>query len=236
MSNTTYDFGTRPTTEYNGIQLSRDSYSLGLMAPLLCGHPYLAFSASSLRPFCLNHILNDIIVNNRTRIIEFGSGISTMMIGRLIKKNKLNVSLVSIDHDEQWVKKLRADFKREEIANVTLIHAPLTKCHLALNENEWYDLDKVDVATTEGSFDLVIIDGPPAWESPRQLARYPALPFIFDNLSKDSAIYLDDANRNGEQIILRTWREKFNLSFNILGGTLAVARRGRAFDTVPCKW
>src|SRR5690606_36365313 len=66
---------------------SEDILSVNFLNTLMNGYPYLPFSGSSLRPFCLNHILNDIVINNRKHIIEFGSGISTILIGRLIKKN-----------------------------------------------------------------------------------------------------------------------------------------------------
>lgn len=218
---------------FNTLKIE-DSYAIGLLNPLLGDFPFIPFTGSSLRPFCMVHMVNDIIVNNRKKIIEFGSGISTIIIGRLIKKNNLNTTLLSIEHNESWVALLNELLKKEGLSDfVKVVWAPLTQCNLALESNHWYDLDIVRKALENNSFDMVIVDGPPAWEPSKEKARYPALPFMREYLSDKASIYLDDADRAGEHSILQLWQNKFSIRFNITGRTLGYAYLGQSFFTEP---
>ena len=56
----------------------------------------------SLRPFVLVSLLNEIIINKRNTIIEFGAGISTIMPGRLSKMNNLSTVIVSVKENFNW--------------------------------------------------------------------------------------------------------------------------------------
>jgi len=213
---------------------SEDNYALSLLQPLINDYPYLPFTGSSLRPFCLAHMINDIVVNNRKKIIEFGSGISTIMIGRLIKKNNLNATLLSIEHDEKWINTLTQILKNEQIDDIIEVkHSSLKPCKLALEDNEWYDLKTLKDYTKAKKFDMVIIDGPPAWEAGKSTARYPAVDFISNKLSKNFSIYLDDAIRAGEQEIIKRWEADYGIRFKISGKTLAYYYGGNAFTTEP---
>jgi len=214
-----------------------DTYALNLLQPLINGYPFLPFSGSSLRPFCLTHILNDIMVNQRKNIIEFGSGISTIIIGRLIKKNCLDAELLSVEHDENWVGTLKEILKNEKVDDVIkVIYAPLKKCKIAIDNNEWYSIDVLNKATKNKKFDMVIVDGPPAWEKPKAIARYPAVPFISNKLTDKFSIYLDDAVRMGEQAVLRMWEAEYGVKFNIAGKTLAYYYAGGSNFTEPLSY
>jgi hypothetical protein len=211
-----------------------DTYALNLLNPLLGDFPFVPFTGASLRPFCLLHIINDIVINKRKNIIEFGAGISTIVIGRLIRKNKLNVKLLSIEHNAGWAKLLEELLKSEGLENcIKVVHAPLKECNLAMDYNEWYDLSVLKTEMIGSPFDMVIVDGPPAWEPSKEKSRYPALPFMRDFLSEKSSIYLDDADRAGEQSILQLWGNKYSIKFNIAGQTLGYAYLGESFYTQP---
>jgi hypothetical protein len=73
-----------------------------LIQDLLKFPEYFPTTSSSLRFHTLATILNDIIINKRESIIEFGAGISTLAIANLFKKNSLNYSLVSVEDDLNW--------------------------------------------------------------------------------------------------------------------------------------
>lgn len=211
-----------------------DIYSIGLLQPLLNGFPFVPFTGASLRPFCLNHIINDVLVNNRKNIIEFGSGISSILIGRLIKNNNLNATLISIEHDLKWRNVLRGYLNTEKLEDVVeVLHLPLMNCKLSIENNDWYDIERLSDSLGDKVFDMVLIDGPPAWEASKGMARYPALPFIRDRLKKDFSIYLDDANRQGESVIIKKWEREYGINFNLAGGTLAFSYGGNAFYTQP---
>ncbi|MGI9528709.1 MAG: hypothetical protein ACR2NG_03285 [Acidimicrobiia bacterium] len=52
----------------------------------------------------------------------------------------------------------------------------------------------------------MIVDGPPGTTGP--LARYPAVPILFDRLSPSALIFLDDAYREDEQESVRRWLDE----------------------------
>lgn len=207
-----------------------DIYALSVLQPLL-QEGYLPFTISAMRPACLATILNDIIVNQRKQVLEFGSGLSTLLIGRLARKNDLTLKVVSVEHDAQWAQLLETIIKTERLDSyIEIVHAPLQPCSFAQGENKWYDQNVVDGKTHNKLFDLVIIDGPPAYEKTKQEARYPAGPYIYGKLTENAAIYLDDAEREGEQLILKKWEEEYKIGFNTIVNTLAHLHLGNAFN------
>lgn len=219
---------------YSGSHKIEDIYSLNLLQSLLTEYAFLPFTNAALRPFCLAHILNDIVVNSRQSIIEFGSGLSTILIGRLIKRNKLNARLLSVEHNQGWANVLNGIVENEGISNVIeIIHAPLEKSKLAAAGNLWYDLQVLDKKTAGKKFDMAIVDGPPAWQKGYEMARYPALAYVYDKLHEKFAVYLDDANRAGEKSVLELWQKEYGHAFTISGGTLAYFYAGESYHTEP---
>jgi predicted O-methyltransferase YrrM len=217
----------------NKVRLA-DTYSLALLHPLLSDLPFIPFTGASLRPFCLAHIINDIVINGRKHIIEFGSGVSTVVIGRLMKMSKLASTLISIEHNQAWVEVLNSLLAREDLHHhVKVIWVPLATSELTLDANKWYDTKILEEGLSSAVFDMVIVDGPPAWETGKGKARYPALPFIYDKLSERCSVYLDDAERAGEREVLALWHQRFPFRFTITGNTLAFACRGESFYTEP---
>lgn len=217
-----------------GSQVMEDTYCLGLLQPLMIGYNYLPFTVPTLRPFCLAHILNDIVVNERKSIVEFGSGVSTIMIGRLIKKNNLKTRLLTVEHDREWANVLAGIVRGEGTHDVIdITHAPLKESNLSVESNLWYDVNVLNDQTANKQFDMVIIDGPPAWQTGNEMARYPAVPYILNKLSRRFCIYLDDADRPGETSIRQIWEKDYSIEFMKAGGTLAHFTAGESFYTTP---
>ncbi len=75
-----------------------------------------------------------------------------------------------------------------------------------------------------------MVDGPPAYAAGHGLARYPALPVLYDWLAPDATLVLDDAERPGEQEVLRRWERETGLDFDRRADRagVAVARIGGA--------
>lgn len=228
------------TTErsYHSVDLKiADIYCLELIQNLLNGYPFIPFTGASLRPFCLIHMINDILINDRKDIIEFGSGISSQVLGRLIQKNKLPSRITSIEHDWSWFLKLGKLLESEDLDKIVkVVYAPLKDCMLSPDKkSDWYDLEALTAEITGKEYDMLIIDGPPAWEESRKTARYPAVPFMINRMKKNFSIYLDDANRPGEQYIIDLWQTKYSLKFTLTGKTLAYSYNGQNLFTEPLK-
>ena len=48
--------------------------------------PYLPWGAGAMRPAGLVTVCNDIVLNGRRRIVELGTGISTVLLARLYQR------------------------------------------------------------------------------------------------------------------------------------------------------
>jgi hypothetical protein len=96
----------------------------------------------------------------------------------------------------------------------------------AVNGGEWYDGDAVKRGLGETAVDLLLVDGPMAYNRELRFARYPAIPELRERLTRDATIILDDAHRKGERKIAQLWGHILGVQFEIrrLDGGIAIAR------------
>ena len=206
-----------------------------LIRDLLKFPEYLPTTSSSLRFHTLATVLNDIIINKRESIIEFGAGISTLAIANLFKKNSLNYSLISVEDDMNWFNYMKSFILKNNLQeHVNLIYAPLEKTNLALENNSWYSVKSLsENINNDLKFSLAIVDGPGAWKPEIRLSRYPAVPYLINFLADNFSIYLDDINRKGEKEILSLWQKKYSMRFEKINDTTAVFIKGKKLNTIP---
>ena len=69
-------------------------------------------------------------------------------------------------------------------------------------------------ALRDDPIDLLVVDGPPAHAASHGLARYPALPLLADRLAPGGTVVPDDAERPGQQEVLRRWERETGLGFD----------------------
>ncbi|WP_100615116.1 class I SAM-dependent methyltransferase [Confluentibacter citreus] len=217
------------------IKKSDDIYSLAILQSLLIGYPYLPLNGGALRPVCIAYILNEIIINQREHILEFGSGISTIIMARLLKKNKLNTKIITIEHNEAWAKILKKYLEDEDLLQfVSVIVVDLKEIMTSKGHVSWYDYDRLSTAIKDMKFDLIIIDGPPANNPKLKYSRLPALEKLEGNFRNDYCLILDDVNREGEQEMVRFYRRKNNnIHYSVISGTLGVFRTKSKFNPIP---
>lgn len=179
------------------IQSSRIA---NFLSPLLVNFSYLPLTDAAAGPHYYAHILNDIIINNKKNIVDIGSGISTILIARLLKINNIPASVISIDHDRNWQNIVNNILKRDGIDHyVSFITSPIIKS----NKYTWYDKKKI-VFPDNYYIDTLLVDGPIGMTS--HLARLEAVPFLKKYLSSDCyTIYLHDTDRPDEKEIVRLW-------------------------------
>lgn len=220
------------------IQRSHDDeYAMQIILKLFPKYSYLAFTPFSLNPYTIVHILNEILLNNKKQIVEFGSGISTIIIARFIQINNLDINFLSIDNNSQWsrfIKKEMCRYGCEKFVNLEVGEiAELTQPYdEEYNSKSWYNLTKVkkSIGNLQKEIDLVIVDGPSTGFS--EYARYPTIPIIKDYLSSNVTIFLDDTRRSGEKEILTKWNTLLNgeIQFEKMYG---IIRKGECFSTKP---
>lgn len=169
----------------------------------------------------LAHLIALVEERRPKRILELGSGTSTIWLGYLAQR--FGSQVVTLDHLEGYLELTRTAVNRHGLSeHVDCRLAPLEKVETDGEQYSWYalsalrDLDDVD---------LVVIDGPPAATGPK--ARYPALPNIIERLAPHASVILDDAHRQDELDIVDSWLSTFTSFEQIENGTsrLAVLER-----------
>ena len=215
--------------------LLEDSIGLLNLKPFMDNYPYIPITEKALRPICLNFIINEIFINARNNIIEFGSGISTIIIGRVLQHIQGNQKLLSFEHDKEWHEFISSKLKDEQLDDfVEILYAPLVKSDFQDLGMKWYDKSIVTNSISNyNPFDLLIVDGPPAYQKENFYSRMIALPSIVDRLSSNYCIILDDALRKGEKYAIKEWEKLYGLKFSVFFDSLAVAYKGSHFVSTP---
>jgi len=140
-------------------------------------------------------------------IVEFGSGVSTLVIAAALRRSGARYSsFISFEQNEEFrghtsrlveSHGLRADVR----------HAPLTKAP-APWEGLWYDHGPLP-----RHIDLLLVDGPPWTVHPFTRGSAESL---FSKLRIGGAVILDDAARPGERLVARRWRRNWpNFDFTL---------------------
>lgn len=189
--------------------------------------PYLPWGSGSMRPAGLVQVCNDVVLNDRRHIVELGSGVSTVVLARLLTQlgGAGRRSLVAVEHDARWRRWVVGQLTAEGVAaDVVVVEAPLRPLAGTAGLS-WYDQAAVDAAIDV--IDLLVVDGPPAFEPGHGLARLRALAVLRDRLVPGATVVLDDIERPGEQEVLRRWEDDFGLSFR------HVPETGVAMATIP---
>jgi hypothetical protein len=164
------------------------------------------------------YLIELIELNDYDLIIEFGSGISTVIIAKTLAKmapkraGKPSVEFISFDHLDPYYQQTRAQLEHASLADaVQLTLAPLQDWP-APNGNTYpyYACQPTLAALAQkhpaaGLRLLVIVDGPPAATGPH--ARYPAGPLILQYFAGAHIdILLDDYIRDDEKEIAKLWQ------------------------------
>lgn len=207
-----------------------DQLAMQVLAPL--SSTYLPWSASTMRPSGIVAVLNEIFVNRRRSVVELGSGVSTFYIGRMLRIRGGHIW--TVEHDKRWADLLDQELASEGLGDVvTVVHAPLTPVPSGWPDEKatWYEPDALREMTAGQSIDLLVVDGPPAYEEGCGHSRYPAGPFFAPMLAEDYAIILDDIDRRGEQDIMESWERELDVTFErrLANGRIGIGRPGAAF-------
>ena len=191
-----------------------DARSLQGLAPL--AGAFLPWTSSTMRPAAILAVVSEIVINQRRTIVECGSGNSTVFVARVLAQHEIDGHVHSLDHDGDWAALTARAIGREQLERfATVTHAPLV--------DGWYDRTRVPACS---DIDLLVIDGPPAYERGLEMAREPALDFFWDRLAPGATIILDDASRDAERQVMAAWQNRHRVRFRLQPGGHAVARVG----------
>ena len=145
-------------------------------------------------------------------IFEFGSGLSTLFLSRLQQRlgTTSSLPLMSIDHSQRYLGETRRALGGS--SGVHLVHAPLAVTECAGRVFTTYHPAYTRSIPPGVRFDLVLIDGPPAYRYGREAPLYHLAPY----LTPDALIILDDANREPEQEALANWQRAWPEGFVVM--------------------
>jgi hypothetical protein len=178
-----------------------------VLSPLLVQGGYLPWTSGSMRPAGLVAVCNEIVHGARRCIVECGSGVSTVVVARLLRERGEG-ALVSLEHDQHWAGVVQDQLRRESLDTIArVVYAPLE------GTPPWYDL--AGLADIPDAVDLLIVDGPPAFDPGHGHRRAPALPWFGERLIPGATVMLDDIDREGERDVLAGWEAGTGWRFSI---------------------
>lgn len=173
-------------------------------------------------PGLLLTLVDEVEARRPRLVVEFGSGLSTLVLARTLALRVPGARLISFDHEAGF-----AEITRRRLAALGLSaevrHAPLASSAAHGVEGRWYDHGPLP-----RDIDLLLIDGPPAWL--KQGARAAAGPAALPLLAPGGVVLLDDADRPGERANAAQWARSFpDIKWSRIGrakGILRGVRRG----------
>ena len=151
-------------------------------------------------------IAKQIISSKPDFVLEIGSGVSTIVAALSLKKVG-GGTIMSVDHDDRFHLETKNELIIQGLSDIAHVHhGPLSQLDVGTDNYLWYDLSSLG---TIPPIDLLIIDGPPG--RLQRHSRYPALPLLFDKLSRNAVIILDDGRRKDEREVAEMWSNKYGL-------------------------
>jgi hypothetical protein len=161
----------------------------------------------SVSPDFLLHVMHHIREHAPKRIVECGSGSSTIAMAQALHALGIDGHIYSIENYEPSAAAVRDQLRRHDLERfVTLVFVPLVqKRYDGVGRTiGWYELGP---GAIPDDVDLLVVDGPIAVVHTD--ARYPAGPELLPKLSRTAHIFVDDAKRHGERDMVERWRKLY---------------------------
>lgn len=149
-------------------------------------------------------LISDFCSNNKPEtIVECSSGTSSLVLSRCCQLNQSG-HVYSLENGRQFVDQTQQQLNSFSLTGYgDVLHAPLKDVEIAGDVFQWYDLSGFSVT----EIDVLSIDGPPGFI--QKFSRYPALPLLYPLLAEQCVIFLDDAARDDEQVIVERWLNEY---------------------------
>ena len=105
--------------------------------PVLNAQAQLTFSQGAMTPTGLAAVCAEVTGRRRCRVVECGSGFSTLVLARQLRAR--GGRLISLEHDPVWADRVRGHLSAAGLAEVARVElAPLGPHPLALDGLRWY--------------------------------------------------------------------------------------------------
>lgn len=161
----------------------------------------------AISPDALAEVLHELSGRKGPEVVEFGSGASTVAIAASLRRAGSG-RLVSYEHDpvyaEQVMQRVRSA-GLESLVDLRVVNINSFKHPSGLSFQS-YALEKYD-----DTFDVALVDGPIKGIH-GEFARLGPLEWCMQHAKAGSVVFLDDADREGEQRALDVVRSKYKQS------------------------
>lgn len=159
-----------------------------------------------ISPDFANLLVGHILRHKPKLLVELGSGASTILSSYCVEKIGVG-KIVSFEHIEDFAEASRRGLDEHGLTEYAkVIQGDLTTTTIKGQSYQWYDtLNMQDLS----NIDLLVVDGPP--DGTHKMARYPALPVLYDRLADNAIILVDDYMRDDEYEMVNLWIEEFDL-------------------------
>ena len=174
--------------------------SLGFQFPVFLGGPSIDTQHARALLFHLQE-------RKPKRILELGSGSSTVIIARALQLLHSSPELhIAVDHELRFLNNTKELARANQVEHlIRFEHCPLIP--IEGFPLPWYS--RIPEIIGSNKLNLVVIDGPPAYADGEERAREPALSVLRPFLAESCVVLLDDANRPGEMAALQAWTQLF---------------------------
>jgi hypothetical protein len=190
-------------------RLDENNKALDYLDRLL--RPMEPWTGWAMHPAAILTVVNDILLNRRSMVVECGAGLSTLYAAKALSLH--GGRLISFEGDTAWADRVTRQVDELGLASYALVvHAGLTEWTGRGGRYLWYDVATVkERLATAAPVDLLVVDGPA--QSVCHHARYPALPVVKPYLSDSYSIILHDIDRPQEREIVDRWRKEISVEF-----------------------
>ncbi|NLT72663.1 MAG: class I SAM-dependent methyltransferase [Chloroflexi bacterium] len=158
-------------------------------------HPVLPYSRMALDGIELDAVVSHAMLTDARVIVECGSGVSTLMLGNLLKTRQAG-HLYALEEDELWHRHMAELVSAQGLGQyVDVVHAPIAE--------GWYSTSVAETVLARAPHvDLLLVDGP---QTKAGQSRHDALRFFRGALDATSTVMLHDVNRAEEREVLTRW-------------------------------
>ncbi|MBZ0291053.1 MAG: class I SAM-dependent methyltransferase [Anaerolineae bacterium] len=180
-------------------------FSIYSSIPITQPLPALRFWAAS--PDFISLIVTLIKQYQPRFILELGSGVSTLIEGYGLREIGEGY-IVSLEHSAHFANVTSENIQRHGLQDFAqVIHTPLKSVMLHQITHLWYDTSGLENLPP---IDLLIVDGPSVEN--QVMARYPAVPLLFQKLNPGALILVDGFSQNEEYEMVKRWIRDFHLT------------------------
>ena len=170
---------------------------------------YFPYSYQTLTHIDIELIVNSLLYSGAKRILECGSGLSTLVMGKVLGDEE-GREIICLEQDQPWIDLMNQLIRQNGLSGISLVKASLLPRNEEGWNGVWYEYDERLLSVGNG-FDAVLVDGPPADAKNAPYSRYFSKDLINRFLKPGGFVYLDDTNRVAEQDFLSGWMEACGL-------------------------